>query len=145
MRQAARIARSCAELESHPVETNHVLGIHALLTKLKRRSLIVLFTDFADSTTAELMVDHLGHLARRHLIMFVALDDPVIEEPLDRTPGSAQDLAAAVVAGGLRQERHRVLRRLTRMGVDVIHGPPGPATLRLLARYVHVKRRGLIG
>jgi uncharacterized protein (DUF58 family) len=145
IRHAARITEACSTLEPSPVETNHVLGIHALLRRLRRRSLVVMFTDFADSTTAELMVEHLGHLARRHLILFVALDDPIVEEPLARAPASAQDLAAATVAAGLRHDRQRVLRRLSRMGVDVIHGPPGPATLRLLARYVHIKRRGLIG
>lgn len=145
VRHAAKIAEACAGLSARPLETNHVLGIHALLTKLSRRSLVVVLTELSDSTTAELMLEHLGHLARRHLVVFVALDDPVVEEPLARRPESAQDLAAAIVAGQLRQERQRVLRRLTRMGVDVVHGPPGPATLKLLERYVRIKRRGLIG
>jgi uncharacterized protein (DUF58 family) len=145
IRHASKITEACSSLRAHPVETNHVLGIHALLTRLSRRSLVVVLTELSDSTTAELMVEHLAHLVRRHLVIFVALDDPVVQEPLAREPRDAQDLAAAVVAGHLRQDRQRVLRRLSRMGVDVVHGPPGPATLKLLERYVHIKRRGLIG
>lgn len=145
IRHANKIAEACSGLTAQPVETNHVLGIHALLTRLSRRSLVVVLTELGDSTTAELMVEHLAHLVRRHLVVFVALDDPVVEEPLGRKPESAQDLAAAVVASHLRQDRQRVLRRLARMGVDVVHGPPGAATLALLERYVHIKRRGLIG
>lgn len=145
MRQMARIRRSLAELRAEPEETNHVRGIHQILRKLRRRSLVVVFTEFTDATTAELMVEHLGHLARRHLVIFVALDDPAIEEHVAAAPSSTVDLAATVVAGGLRQDRDRVLRRLRRMGIDVVHGPPGPAALQALARYVHVKRRGLIG
>ena len=145
VRHASKITEACAALDAQPVETNHVLGIHTLLTRLSRRSLIVVLTELSDSTTAELMVEHLAHLARRHLVVFVALDDPVVEAPLASRPESAQDLAAAVVAGQLRQDRQRILRRLTRMGVDVVHGPPGPATLELLERYVHIKQRGLIG
>ncbi len=145
MRQMARIRRSLAELRAEPTETNHVRGIHQVLRKLRRRSLVVVFTEFTDATTAELMVEYLGHLARRHLVIFVALDDPALEERVEAAPASAFDLAAAVVAGGLIQDRERVLRRLRRMGVDVVHGPPGPAALKTLARYVHIKRRGLIG
>jgi uncharacterized protein (DUF58 family) len=145
IRHAAKITEACAGLAPSPVETNHVLGVHALLSKLTRRSLVVMLTDITDSTMAELMVEHVGHLARRHLIVFVAFDDPVIEAPLEKMPEQPVDLAAAVVAGHLKSDRQRVLHRLARMGVDVVHGPPGPATLALLERYVHVKRRGLIG
>ncbi len=145
MRQMARISRALSDLESLPQESNHVVGVHALLGKLRRRSLIVVFTEFSDGTTAELMVEHLGHLARRHLVVFVALDDPAIQDSVHTLPRTVEDLAATAVAGGLRQDRERVLRRLRRMGVDVIHGPPGAAALQLLARYVHIKRRGLIG
>lgn len=145
MRQLARLRRGLADLSSAAEETNHVLGVHQLLRKLKRRSLIVVFTEFTDATTAELMVEHLGHLARRHLVVFVALDDPAIQQRIASSPQDARDLAATVVAGGMRADRERVLRRLRRMGVDVVHAPPGPAALQLLARYVHVKRRGLIG
>ena len=145
MRQLARLRRGLADLASEAEETNHVLGVHQLLRQLKRRSLIVVFTEFTDATTAELMVEYLGHLARRHLVVFVALDDPAIQERIATAPKDARDLAATVVAGGMRADRERVLRRLRRMGVDVVHAPPGPAALQLLARYVHVKRRGLIG
>ncbi len=145
MRQLARVKHGLASLTARPEETNHVLGFHRLVGHLRRRSLVVVFTEFGDATTAELMVDYLGQLARRHLVVFVALDDPAIEAPLDALPREATDLAAATVAAGLRADRQRVLRRLSRMGVDVISGPPGPATLSLLERYVHIKRRGLIG
>ena len=145
MRHMARVSHALASLGAQPEETNHVLGLHSLMTKLKRRSLVVVFTEFGDATTAELMVDYLGHLARKHLVVFVALDDSAIEEPFEREPREPSDLAAATVAGGMRQDRQRVLRRLGRMGVDVISGPPGVAALALLARYVHIKRRGLIG
>lgn len=145
VRQMARIRRTLATLATEPTETNHVLGVHVLLQKLKRRSLVVVFTELADSTTAELMVEHLGHLAKRHLVVFVALDDPVVQDAIAAPPVDAEALASTAIAGGLRADRERVLRRLRRMGVDVIHAPPGAAALQLLARYVHIKRRGLIG
>lgn len=145
MRHAAKISEAAAGLRCKPEETNHVLGMHTLLKKLRRRSLVVVFSEFTDSTTAELMLEHLGHLARRHLVIFVALDDPAVEAPLRDLPTVAEDLAAAVVAGALRSDRRRILRRLERMGVDVVTGPPGVASLHLLQRYLRVKSRGLIG
>ncbi|MEM1417676.1 MAG: DUF58 domain-containing protein [Myxococcota bacterium] len=144
-RHMTRLRRALASLKSAPEETNHVLGLHALVGRLRRRALIVVFTEFSDPTTAELMIERVGHLARRHLVVFVALDDPAIEAPLEVRPARGTDVAAALVAGGLRSDRERVLRRLRRSGVDVVSGPPGPAALQLLERYVRIKRRGLIG
>jgi uncharacterized protein (DUF58 family) len=140
-----RLTQACSRLHPADEETNHVRGMHDLLRRMRRRSLVIVFTDFSDSTTAELMVEQLGHLARKHLVIFVALDDPSTETPLSKHPESTEDMAGAVVAGQLRQDRQRVLRRLRRMGVDVVHGPPGRAAVDLLVRYVRYKRRGLIG
>jgi len=143
--QVKRLIQACSALRPEDDETNHVLGLTHLTSRLKRRSLVVVFTDFADSTSAELMVEHLGRAAQRHLVVFVALDDPLLLSPLETAPARPADLAAAVVASELRRDRRRVLRRLARMGVDVVTGPPGRAPLFLLQRYLHIKRRGLIG
>ena len=51
------------------------LGLVNLGARLRRRSLIVLFTEFVDTVTAELMIDNLRRLAKRHLILFVSLGD----------------------------------------------------------------------
>ncbi|MEM7607267.1 MAG: DUF58 domain-containing protein [Myxococcota bacterium] len=112
LRQLGRLRRAVATLKTQPVETNHVVGVHHVLGQLKRRSLIVVFTDFADSTSAELMVEHLAHLARKHLVVFVAFDDPIAEGALTRFPKKVTDLTGAVVGGELRRDRARVIRRL---------------------------------
>ncbi len=143
--QFARLRSACAQLTTEPEETNHVLGLHDLLRRNTRRSMIVVFTEFTDATTAELMLDTLGQLARRHVIVFVALDDPALEEPLLTAPSDGRALAAAVVASSLANRRHVVLARLSRMGVHVVHSRPGAVAGALVERYVRIKSRGLIG
>lgn len=143
--QFSRLRSACAQLATETEETNHVLGLHDLLRRNTRRSMIVVFTEFTDATTAELMLDTIGQLARRHVIVFVALDDPALEEPLVSAPQTGQQLAAAVVASSLANRRHVVLARLSRMGVHVVHSRPGAVAGALVERYVRIKSRGLIG
>ena len=140
-----RLAQACARLHPEDDETNHVLGLRDLLVRLKRRSLVIIYTEFADSITAELMVETIGYLVQRHLVIFVALDDPALEAPLEAAPRTSESLASAVVAGWLQYDRRRVLRRLGRMGVDVVQAAPGQVALQVVNRYLRVKRRGLIG
>lgn len=145
VRQMPRLMDAFSSLFVEPTETNSVLGLHDLLSRLKRRSLVVVFTEFIDSTTSELLVENLAQLAKRHLLIFVALDDPLVESPLSERPDTPGQLAAGVVAANLRRDRAQVLAKLERLGVQVIHAPPGAAALKLLERYVDIKRKGKIG
>src|SRR5260370_40186596 len=52
----ARIQRATAELGYHHQETNFTLGLAELNARLKRRALVLLFTDFVDTITAELLI-----------------------------------------------------------------------------------------
>lgn len=143
--QFQRLRRNAAQLAVRAEETNHVLGLRDLLARLDRRTFVVVFTEFADATTAELMIDTLGQLARRHLVVFVALDDPIVEEPLRDRPHDSHALASAVVAATLSERRLEVLARLHAQGVHVIHTRSGLVAGKLLSRYLEVKRKGLLG
>lgn len=143
--QLARLRRACAVLHTENVETNHALGLHSVLSRLERRSLVIVFTDFTDSTMAELMIEYLEQLARRHLVVFVALDDPVVNQPWAVAPIDVEKMAAAVMTSEIQQARHRVLRQLEMSGIRVVHGKPGEAALRVLNQYLDIKRRGLLG
>lgn len=145
MRHWARLREATARLVPRDVETNHLLGIERLLNQAGRRSLVVVFTDFVDSTSGELMIENLSLLAKRHLVLFVAFDDPALEENPNLPLDTVGRLAEEVVAGDLREARQRVLAKLRRSGVEVISGPPHRSTLDLLTRYVRIKRRQLIG
>lgn len=143
--QFARLRSACAELKTETVETNHVLGLHDLLRRLHRRALVVVFTEFTDSTTAELMMETLGQLARRHVIVFVAQGDPALEAPLRGMPREPIDLAVATVAAELSHRRELVLARLARLGARVVHAAPDAIAARLIDAYLRIKTRGLIG
>jgi len=131
-------------LEYSSAETNFTLGLTELSSRLHRRSLVVVLTDFVDSITAELMAQNLTRLARRHLVMFVALRDPRLERIARAEPASLMDVERSVVAAGLERERGRVLARLRRRGVSAFDLPPSRVEPRVLNRYLEIKRKELI-
>jgi uncharacterized protein (DUF58 family) len=139
-----RILRATSRLDYSTAETNFTLGLAELSTRLHRRSLVVLFTDFVDVISAELMLENLDRLARRHLVVFVALRDPELETIATEAPRSLDKVAQAVIATDLGRERETVLRRLRRMGILCVDAPPEGISAQLLDRYLHVKRRELV-
>ena len=127
------------EYSSH--ETNFTLGLMGLAQRQSRRALVVVMTDFVDTIAAELLVENLGRLARRHLLIFVALQDPMLNAESARAPGGMLDLHRAVVAHRLLQEREMVIRKLRRMGILCVDAPPARISSQLIDHYLQVKRR----
>ena len=54
VRSFVGLQRGAAHLGYFPEETNYTLGLAELNARLKRRALVVLFTEFVDTTTAQL-------------------------------------------------------------------------------------------
>lgn len=131
-------------VEYSPAETNFTLGMTELLRQLRRRTLVVLFTDFVDSVTAELMLQNVAWLARRHLLLFVAMRDPLPERLTEAELGEPRDLHRAVVADELRRERALVLERIRRAGAQVLDAGTAELEAGLIDRYLQVKRRELL-
>lgn len=143
-RAFAHIQKVSAGLEQVARETNHTLGITQLNGNLKRRSLIVVFSDFVDSVTAELLVENLTVISRQHLVLYIALRDPDVQAIAETDDTSMNAIAKSVSARQLLRERQAVLDRLQRMGILCIDTAPEQLTARLISRYIDIKSQEMI-
>jgi uncharacterized protein (DUF58 family) len=140
----ARLSAMSAQLAYSTEETNFTLGLTDLSTRLRRRSLVIVFTDFTDTVTAELMLENLQRLARRQLVVFVALRDVALDALALDPPRRLTRLYQAVTAADFVRERELVLARLRRMGIACVDAAPGLVSSRLVNKYLDIKRRELI-
>ena len=139
-----RLRTEMADLRYASVQSNPTLALTTLNARVSRRSLIIIFSDFVDTTTAELLIENIGVLNKSHLILFVAMSDPEVAELAEREVGSLNDMALAVAASDMRRERQIVLDRLARMGVLTIDTQPGALTAELVSSYINIKAREMI-
>ena len=137
----ARLHHAAADIEYGTEETNYTLGLVTLDSKLDRRSLVVLFTEFTDPTSAELMLAAAGRMLKRHRVLFVLFRDIELEGLRDAEPVTADDLVRANVAHSLLRDRAIVIERLRRMGIDVIETTADAMPLTLVERYVSHRER----
>jgi uncharacterized protein (DUF58 family) len=144
-REFHRLQAAAAGLEYRAQEPNFTLALASLSARLKRRSLVVVFSDFTDPTSAELMVESIGRLIKRHLVLFVTMQDDELTGMSTAQPGDMQALAMAVTADSLLRQRALVVRRLQQLGVDVIEAPWDRIGTRLIDSYMAIKRKGAIG
>ena len=140
----ARIQRAAATIAYHTEETNFTLALADLERRLKRRSLVVLFTEFVDTIAAELLLEALGRLANKHVVVLVTLRDPALRALADRRPDDFSAVAEAVISGSFQRERQTVLERMERMGLHCLDVAAGELSIALINRYLLIKQRGLI-
>lgn len=135
------LVRAAALLEAREVETNFTLAMAALAQSLKRRSLVLVITDFFDTVSAELLVESLRRLVRRHAVVFVTPGDPALDAIAAAAPADLDTLHRAVVASALGRERAVVLERLRRLGIHPIQAAPEALGPEMINRYLDLRRR----
>jgi len=103
-----------------------------------------MFTDFADSTNAALMLANIAPLMKRHLIVFVAFRDRDLERLINHEPETPDDVTRAVIADTLQRERDLVISKLQRMGALIVDAPSDKIGAGLINQYLKVKKRTLL-
>ena len=138
------LQRLAARIDYSGDETNYTHALTTLATRLTRRSMIVLFTEFTDLTAAEFLVRAAARLVETHLLLVVVLRDEELESILDRRPKNADDVTRAVTAAALLRDRLMVLTRLRHLGAHVVEAEHDRVADRLVQAYVDLKRRNLL-
>jgi len=140
----AELQQLAAGIDYSGDETNYTFALTMMAARLTRRSMIVLFTEFTDPTSADFMVRAVARLLKTHLVLVVVLRDEELETIVERAPAAAADVTRAVTAAALLRDRRLVLLRLRRLGVHVIESPYDQVAERLVEGYVDLKRRSLL-
>lgn len=133
-----------SQLEYSSNEANYTLALTDLSSRLRRRSLIILFTDFVDTISTELMLETIKRVTDRHLVLFATFKDDALETMVDTQPTTPNDISRAVIADGLLDERKLVFKRLARLGAHVIETTPEQFGSELVSRYLDIKRKELL-
>jgi uncharacterized protein (DUF58 family) len=137
-----RLQHASAAIAYSHDETNFTLGLAELHARLPRRSLIVLFTEFVDTVTAEMLLENVRRLTSRHLVVFVTLQDKLLSGIFHEFPGDARQICRAVLADQLLRERRVTFEKLERLGIQCLDAPPDRLSIALINRYLRIKQRG---
>lgn len=140
----ARFVDVLSDLEPRFEEADYERAVLELERSLRRRSLVVLFTDLFDPVASAAVLGAMGLLVRRHLVLVVLMNDAAIAGALRREPRDANDAYRAAVAATLAEERARAVGELRQRGVLVVDVPAAELSVALLDAYVDIKTRGLL-
>ena len=136
------LQQAAARIDYAHEESNFTLALATLGAQLNRRALIVLFTEFTDPTSADLMIRAAGRLVKQHRLMCVVLKDAELEGVERMAPQEPADLVRTNVAAELLRDRRLVIARLQRMGVDVVEVAHDRINSGVLDAWLAIKKAG---
>lgn len=138
------LAEALGSVHARMVEPNYPAAFTYLAKQLRRRSLLVAFTDIIDVQASSALVAHLGKAASRHLPIVVAIRNPDLEATAQLAAKTDADVFRRAAAEELLQARAAALTQMQRSGVLIADSRPTDAVPNVVNRYLDVKRRGLL-
>ena len=131
------------DVEPTTTHSDFVAAAQELLTRHRKRSLVILVTNFRDEDSTEL-APALRLLRSRHLVLLASLRERVVREMIDQplaTGAAAIEVASAHL---YEQSRRDAFNRLAARDALMVDAEPQLLGVQLVNRYHAVKRAGLI-
>ena len=139
-----RLVRSMFDVHPELIETDFRTAFVRLGAQLRKRSLIVLFTQVIDDRSASELLAVTRSLSPRHLVLCVLLRDPGLDALARPADADAESLYTAAAAAELLGWRDRLVRDLQAARALVLDVAPAALTPQLLQRYLDIKVRQLL-
>jgi uncharacterized protein (DUF58 family) len=161
-RAASRIVQAGYDLVPELVETSFADGFGALSLRVRRRTLVVVFTQVVDEVAAGELLRQTRGLLPRHLPLCVLFRDADLDRMLEPGGGPRDRGAPAQGSGGpgagvseldlyikgaaaeLVSSRDRLIRELKKHGALVLDVGTAQLTPALIHRYLELKARHLL-
>ncbi len=149
-RATRQLINAVYDLHPELVETDYGCAFEALEQRMRKRALVVMFTQVVDDVGERALVRHMRALPGRHLPLCVLFRDDDIQALADAAlPGGKVDLKSLslheqAAAAETVLWRERVVGRLKTSGVFTLHTPAAKLTPALVNRYLEIKARQLL-
>jgi len=142
--QLQMILEGTLTLQPVLVESQYEQALLWLRSRVRRRSLVVIFTDILDEVASENLVNAVSLLRPRHLPLCVVIKESEWDNLLNLPPSGTQGVYERAVLQETLMQRRMGLKNLVKKGAMAMDLPPAKLSVDILKSYMEVKRRGLL-
>jgi uncharacterized protein (DUF58 family) len=144
-RATQRLITAAYDLQPAMVDTDFSVAFDLLSRRLRKRALVVVFTQVVDDVSARRLLTFMRGLPRRHLALAVLFRDSDIDRLVE--VGAAPHELDLYVGGAAAETalwRERLVRDVRASGALVVHAPPEKVTPALVNEYLEIKAKQLL-
>ena len=126
------------------LETDFELLYATVRTKIRQRSLLILFTNFETLQGMQRQLPYLRRLAKDHLLLVVFFENTELRTLLEAPATTTEEVYNQTIAEKFAQEKRQIVLELQRYGIYSLLTAPKDLTVNTINRYLEFKARGLI-
>jgi uncharacterized protein (DUF58 family) len=142
--QTVRMHEALGRLQPSLVEPDYEGALARLQQRVRKRSLVLVFTDLVDERVSADLIRAVALAGRRHLVIVVTLSDRELVDRLARPPATAREAYGNAVAADALLLRDAAVRRLKRSGVRVVDSPADRLAADAVEAYLRVRRENRV-
>jgi uncharacterized protein (DUF58 family) len=135
------IVNALYDIHAQPSASSPTLAVQDLLPRLRRRSLIILLTNFREEDDED-MARILSAARSRHLILTVWMREIEVAAAAARLPADVDEALETAMALDYLDQRAKCRRRWELSGVLTLDTTPDQLGPSLIQRYWDIKKRG---
>lgn len=112
--------------------------------KLKKRSLLLMYTNFDSLVTLHRQVKYLKALSRSHLLCIIIFDNTEINNRAEKQSYTIREAYLQTIAEKFQYDKRQIIKELNNQGIQTILTEPQNLTIQSINKYIELKARGAI-
>lgn len=142
--QAEHILQLLYKQETDFLESDFEMLYGQIRSKIKHRSLLILFTNFESLSGLNRQLDYLRSLAKNHLLLVVFFENSELDELTNSHANNIEEVYIKTIAEKFSFEKRTIAKELSKYGILSILSSPKNLTVNSINKYLELKARQAI-
>ncbi|WP_164668686.1 DUF58 domain-containing protein [Virgibacillus doumboii] len=144
MKHLQKILQTIYNVNVEASETNYYAAINHLSATLKKRSLILLFSDVQTFLHEETALNQLKRLRRRHLFMMIGIEDEALLKMAGQKPDSTKNTMVKSIAQQQIHFKKREKANWEKQGLSMVEAKEEYLASAAVSQYIRIMNEGLL-
>lgn len=139
--QKANILQLLYNQETAFLESDYEMLYLQLRSRVKQRSLLVLYTNFESLSGLKRQLPYLRSIAKHHLLMVVFFENTELTQLANKKAANLEDVYLKTTAEKFAYEKRLIVKELLKHGILSILTSPEKLTVNTINKYLELKAR----
>jgi uncharacterized protein (DUF58 family) len=139
--QAEKILQLLYKQKTDFLESDFEMLYSEIRSKIKHRSLLILFTNFESMSGLNRQIDYLRSLARHHLLVVVFFENSELDVLTGSHAKNVEEVYIKTIAEKFAFEKKIIAKELSKYGILSILSAPKNLTVNTINKYLELKAR----